>query len=327
MRFAIAGCGGAGKRGHLPALMQLGDDARVVGVADPSHARRADVRERVPDVAVFETAQEMLEQVAPDVLVVATEPHAHAALVELGMSHGAHVICEKPLTLDVQGHRAIRRACARRPDLALIPVHQYRYAQGWKWIAWWARGASVLHVPFALTIEHDRTGSDPHAATHWRRDIASGGGMLGDVAVHFFALGWSIDRRLDPFAVVRERDETGQELTVTLLRVGSGVLTIRTRNRAPARQTQMTISARRLNITWDDDSARLVLGRRTLCRRRAPDLSRREYVDDLYLSLYRDLVSRLHDKAWRVQQTAEALCVGRLVVQLLEQAEDAADER
>ena len=46
---------------------------------------------------VFERWEEMLEQVRPEIVVVATPPHLHQAIALQALARGAHVLCEKPL--------------------------------------------------------------------------------------------------------------------------------------------------------------------------------------------------------------------------------------
>jgi len=320
MRVAIAGLGGACMRGHLPAITGLAGTVLVVAAADPDATRRHEFARLFPQVPVFSTADDMLTSVACDVLVVASEPSSHARLVALGLGHGLHVLCEKPLTLTAAQHTTIARACAHRPDLALVPVHQYRFSPAWTSISRWARLAARRQRPYALTVELERSGTDRHAASRWRADLASSGGMLADAGVHFLALAWTIDERLDVLAAARQRNKAGQELSGAIVRMGSGVLTIRTWNGASARHTGLELRMDRATIAWHDDAAALKVGSRTVLRRRVDALSDRDHVDALYRSLYGEMVAQLRDRAWRMRRTAEALTVGRALVGLLDHA-------
>lgn len=320
MRVAVAGLGGAFVRGHLPALAQLERERKLtlVGVADPDASRRAAVGDRLADVAVFANAEDMLTSVCGDVLVVATEPTAHAALVTLGFEHGLHVLCEKPVTVSRAQHDLVAQSCADRPDLALVPVHQYRYSPQWVSIARLARCAARLRVPYALVVGVHRNGTDSHAASGWRSDIAAAGGMLADAGVHFLALAWALQQQLDVLAGVRAWEEAGGERSSATVRLGSGVLTIRVWRGAPIRRTCVELRLKRAAITWHDRAVQFEVCRRTLLRRDVDALSDRSHVDALYLPLYQDLVEHLHHSTWRVRRTAEALGVGGALVTLLE---------
>jgi predicted dehydrogenase len=318
MRIAIAGVGGAASRGHLPALAQLEKRMTVVGAADPDAGRRTELAMRLPRLPVFASTEEMLARVGCDVLVVATEPGSHAALVALGMQHGLHVVCEKPLSVTRAEYDAIAQACARRPDLALIPVHQYRYSPQWTSISRWARAAARLRRPYSLTIDLQRVGTNPYATSRWRTDLRGTGGMLADQGVHFLALAWTIDKQLDPLAAVRQPDESGHERAAAIVRMGHGVLTIQASNAAAVRHTTVELGLDRATITWFDDAATITVGKRTLLRRRVDALTDQSHVNALYLSLYRDLVENLSHDTWRKHRTAEALGVGSTLLTLLE---------
>lgn len=318
------GCGGAGSRGHIPALSQLTEKATIVGLADLAADRRADIAAWAPQVPLFASAQEMLASVTCDVLVVATQPSTHAELVALGMEHGLHVVCEKPLSVRRSEHDAIACACARHPGLALVPVHQYRYSPQWTSIARWARRAARLRRLYSLEIDVKRDGPDRHATSPWRTDLAVAGGMLADVGVHFLALAWTIGERLEPLAAARERTAAGRERAGAIVKMGSGVLTIQASNAAEMRQTRVELRIGRARVAWCDDAATASIGKRTLLRRRVDAISDRRHVDALYLSLYRELVEKLRDDPWRKRRTAEALEVGNALVTLLERAPIAA---
>jgi predicted dehydrogenase len=327
MRVAIAGLGGACLRGHLPAIAHLAGTIVVVATADPDPARRQELGRRLPDVPLFANTEDMLAGVACDVLVVATEPSSHARLVALGLEHGLHVVCEKPLTLTAAQHATVAQACARHPDLALISVHQYRFSPAWASISRWARRAARQRRPYALAVNLQRSGTDRHAGSRWRADIAGAGGMLADAGVHFLALAWTIDEQLEVLAAARQRDSAGHERSGAIVRVGSGVLTIRAWNGAPARHTGLELRVDRASIAWHDDASALRIGSRTVLRRRVEALSDRDHVDALYRSLYGEIVTQLRDRAWRLRRTAEALTVGRALVGLLDHAPVDGDRR
>ena len=85
---ALAGLGAAARQIHLPALSAAG--LRVVGGCDPA------VRDGEVPFPTFDSAERMLGETRPDLLVVATPPASHHALTRLGLLAGAHVLCEKP---------------------------------------------------------------------------------------------------------------------------------------------------------------------------------------------------------------------------------------
>lgn len=317
MKVAIAGLGSAANRAHLPALESLGGRTRLVGAADSDEDRLRSASQRLEQVPLFSCVEEMLARVDADVLLIATEPHSHASLIETGIERGLHVVCEKPLTIERGEHKAIAAACGRRPDLALVPVHQYRYSPPWASFRRWARKAARKGRPFALIVDLQRNGTDRHAASPWRADSALTGGMFADAGVHFLALAWTLEERLEMLAASRRR-EAGGERSAALLRLGSGVLKLQVWNGAAARHTGLELQLQHATISWRDGVSSLQVGGRTLVRRKVDALSDRSHVDDLYKALYGDLARNLDREAWRMQRTAEALSVSEALVTLLE---------
>ena len=316
----MAGLGAAFARGHLPALQLLGSENgfELVAAADPNASQRAAAAVWLPGVPVFGDAEEMLATVRSDLLVVASEPGAHALLALLGARYGQHVLCEKPLTLARGQHDLLAASFAQRAELALIAVHQYRYSRSWQPIARWARILDRLGVPFELAVDVQRNGTDRHAETPWRADIGASGGMLADHGVHFLALAWTISSDLRVLGGARAWDRERLEHSGATVRFGSGTLTLHVCAGAPTRRTDVELRAAGCVLGWRDSSAHVAAGGRTLGRWRVAALSDRRHVDELYVPLYRDVAAGLCDGSWRRQRTSEALAVGSALVSLLE---------
>lgn len=324
MRLAIAGLGAAADRGHLPAIERLAAQGAVtlVAAADPDTRTWVSVRSRFPGAALFESAEDMLAAVACDAFVVSAGPSTHADLIALGLRRGRHVICEKPLVVTRADYDRVARAHAQRPELAIVAVHQYRYSPTWAWIARTARVAARLGVPFLITIDVQRTGTDPLALSSWRSDVDNSGGMLADHGVHFLALGWTVTENLDVLAGARACNEAG-ECSDASVRLGSGALRIKVGNAQAIRRTRVTLNVATVALTWCDDDLRVIVGRRLILRRSTDALADRTYVDALYDRLYDDIWRHLKRPAWRAHRTTEALVVGRALLALLDIAPEA----
>jgi predicted dehydrogenase len=319
LRIALAGLGTAVSRGHLPAIARLASEGTLTlaGAADPDARRRASVGAGLPATPLFESAEAMLASVSCDVLVVAADPSMHADLVVLGLERGLHVVCEKPLVLTRGGYDRVARAHARRLDLGLVSVHQYRYSPTWTAMSRCAWLASRLHLPFALVVDVKREGVDPLAASPWRSDIELSGGMLADHGVHYLALAWMVDQHLDVLAGSRTANATGERSGASV-RIGSGALTIQASTGNAARRTQVTLHIANVGLRWRDEAFDVVVAGRTVLSRPVATLADRSYVDALYEHLYRDLVRNLARPAWRGHRTAETLAVGRALLVLLD---------
>ena len=116
---AIIGLGAAADHIHLPAYALLRGQMRVVGACDPDPQARERARRkwRVP---VFEDAQQMLQQVHPEVVTVCTPPALHRDHALLALSEGCHVFCEKPAAETLEQADEIARAAEAASRLVAV---------------------------------------------------------------------------------------------------------------------------------------------------------------------------------------------------------------
>jgi predicted dehydrogenase len=117
--IALAGIGAAARQIHLPALAKL-PNMEVVGGYDPA------VRDEHFPFPRFSTLEEMLEQVRPDILCVASPPASHFELTRLGLQAGCHVFCEKPFMTSLE-EAAETVALAKEVKRWVVVNNQYRF--------------------------------------------------------------------------------------------------------------------------------------------------------------------------------------------------------
>ncbi len=73
-------------------------DCIISGGFDIDEERRKEFSDKWK-CPVFESMDEMLESVKPDILFIATHPDSHLNLVEQGIKYGVKtIVCEKPLS-------------------------------------------------------------------------------------------------------------------------------------------------------------------------------------------------------------------------------------
>jgi len=319
VRVALAGLGSAAVRGHLPALART-PGLTLVAAADPAPVRRAAVALELPVVPVFNSTEAMLQSVPCDLLVVAADSAAHTRLAVLAAEQGRHVLCEKPLALEREQYERVAQVFGQRPSLGLVSVHQYRYSPMWAYMSRCARWADRLGQEFSLLVDVRRHGTDSHAVSPWRADVARSGGMLADHGMHFVALAWTISEDLAVLGAWRTVDEAGREQSAARVRTGSGVLDLRVSAAASSRETSLTLNAFGGALRWADEAASLSVGKRVVHLHPTRALSDRGHLDALYLPLYAELVANLGDAAWRRRRGAEALVVGGALIAMLEAA-------
>jgi predicted dehydrogenase len=99
LRIAIVGCGKIAD-GHVEEIRKLPDQATLVAVCDRERemARQLAIRQNID--GVYDDFDAMLGKEKPDVVHIATPPQVHLFLAKRAIDAGAHVLVEKPLTLN-----------------------------------------------------------------------------------------------------------------------------------------------------------------------------------------------------------------------------------
>ena len=123
LRVAIAGTGFIGVVHARSARLQ---GARLVGVSASTKESAERAAERLGAERAFASSEELVEAPGVDVVHICTPNHLHLPLARAALAAGKHVICEKPLALDVSGAAELRDAADRGGGIAAVPF-VYRY--------------------------------------------------------------------------------------------------------------------------------------------------------------------------------------------------------
>lgn len=107
-QVALVGCGRIA-RSHFQAIAEL-DGMALSGVCDIVEERAREAGEQW-GVPWFTSYDEMLKQVACDVVVIATPSGMHPAHGIKAAQAGKHVVCEKPMAISLASADALVQAC------------------------------------------------------------------------------------------------------------------------------------------------------------------------------------------------------------------------
>jgi len=198
VRTAVIGAGRIGLT-HAVTLAHRTHGARLVAVTTTSTERAAEVRRQCREVAVYPSLDRLLEAGQVDAVVIASSTSAHVANVERCAAAGVHMLCEKPLALDLEGcDRAI--SAARAAGVKLMIGHVRRFDSGYQ-EAKRLIEAGAIGVPVIVrAISGDM---DPPPASF--ANLSVSGGLLLDSMYHDFYL----SRWLMADEIVRVYTEAG----------------------------------------------------------------------------------------------------------------------
>lgn len=187
LRGAFLGAGNVALHGHLPGWLERPDVA-IVAAADTSPAARPLFEARLPGLAWYGSAEDLLARERIDFVDVCTPPAAHAPLIRFALERGLHVLCEKPLVLDHDELSALAKL-AREKGRVLATVHNWTHAPALMKARALVRAGAVGEIARCRwEVLRERPAIAAGGAPmeqNWRLDPAvSGGGILVDHGWH-----------------------------------------------------------------------------------------------------------------------------------------------
>jgi predicted dehydrogenase len=158
LKAAVIGTGAISKE-HLSFLAKC-DRAHLVGVCDISLAAAQYAARQFQADSAYTDYRQMLETAKPDVVHLLTPPNTHKAIATDCLKAGAHVICEKPITLSYDEFKELW-SIAQSCDRHLIEDQNYRFNE------------PILAI--AQLVEDGTLGKVQEVEVRMALDIRSGG--------------------------------------------------------------------------------------------------------------------------------------------------------
>jgi predicted dehydrogenase len=177
IRWGVIGACGIAQRRTIPEGIAVAKNAKLAAVYDVSSAKS--VAEKF-GVTCCETESELLDQDV-EAIYIATPVYLHAEQIERAANAGKHVLCEKPLSLDVvEAERLAKLCAAKRVRLGVGLMMRFH----------------ACHIEAKSIIDSGKLGKPvlaraqlscwyPPMANAWRQDPKlGGGGALMDLGCH-----------------------------------------------------------------------------------------------------------------------------------------------
>ena len=124
VRYGLIGVGNMGTT-HLKNFMEgKVEGGEIVAVADVKEARRAFVRETYPDVKIYESGDELIDNADVDAVIIAVPHYFHPPLAIRALDKGISVICEKPAGVYTKQVKEMNAAAAKSKGLFTVMFNQ-----------------------------------------------------------------------------------------------------------------------------------------------------------------------------------------------------------
>jgi len=223
LRWGILGAARINER-LLPAIVEA-DNAELVAIASRREGAAAQTLAKyapgLEGIKTYNSPDELLDDKAIQAVYIPLANHEHAEWTLRAIEHGKHVLCEKPMALDVADIRAIATA-ARRYHVTVMEGFMYRFHPQH------ARVLELIQSGLFGEIRSARSSYSfmmrPERKYRLQESITNGGGALWDIgcyAIHSLRLFFDQDP-LSVTAVAKYIDSGADVAASGVLDFGDG---------------------------------------------------------------------------------------------------------
>jgi len=180
LKVAVIGTGAIARDYHIPHYTKL-PDVELVAFCDINRERVREVAQRYCVEHVYTDHRKMLEKHHPDIVDVCTPNYAHCKASVDSLERGAHVICEKPMAMNVRECEKMIAAAKQNKRLLTVAFH-YRFMPAMEHLKYMIEEGAVGKVYYSRGIYLRRSGIPGWGVFHMKEK--SGGGPFIDIGVH-----------------------------------------------------------------------------------------------------------------------------------------------
>ncbi len=180
-RVAYIGAGFIVKLAHIPNFAAL-PNVENVALCDVNEARAQALADEMNIPAVYTDFRKMLDEVKPDITVVATPNVFHREMSIAALQAGSHVLCEKPLAPSYADAVEMFEA-ARAADRVLTVGSHMRFNDNTQIARRQANAGFFGKIYASRSTWHRRSGIPGFGGWFTNRSLAAGG-VLFDLGVH-----------------------------------------------------------------------------------------------------------------------------------------------
>lgn len=186
LRYALIGAGGNAEKKHIQGYLSLVDDVEVVAICDIDENKAQLMADKYLVPKIYTDYKVMFAEVQPDIVSIVTPNYLHAEITIYALSQGAHVHCEKPLSISAEEAKGILEARNRSGKRVMIGLNN-RFTNEAVFLKKWIDEGNLGHIYSAKAGWIRRSGI-PGRGTWFTDKERSGGGVLIDLGAHYLDL-------------------------------------------------------------------------------------------------------------------------------------------
>lgn len=182
----IIGCGQIALANHVPGFA-LCPDTRIVALCDSAPAVLERAARQTGIAAAYSDVGALLKRDDLHAIVIATPNVTHAPIALAAIAAGKHVLCEKPIAMDLEQAMAMYRA-AQAAGVRHMTAFTYRFVPAMRYMAKLVRDGAIGR-PVHFRAQRFQDWGD--RALGWRQvREQAGSGELGDMLSHRLDYGY-----------------------------------------------------------------------------------------------------------------------------------------
>jgi predicted dehydrogenase len=186
--YGIIGCGWVSPSHAVGVRALAGDGVRLVAVADADVTRAQELADRHGSPGVHDDYLELLARDDVEAVSICLPDHLHRDAAVAAAEAGKHVLCEKPLALDLAEAAEMVDVFEDR-DLNLGMVMNHRFVADNIRVHRAVRDGAIGRILMAGVVHSSAlTGNDDYSSPWRGRRGRAAGGILATQAIHFLDL-------------------------------------------------------------------------------------------------------------------------------------------
>lgn len=191
IRVGIAGLGRSGWNIHVRMLKDMGDKFKIVAVTDKEVSRLEEAKNFL-GCRTYAEYEEFLQDEEVELVVVATPTHLHAAHSIAALRAGKAVVCEKPMTTNLQEADEMIRT-ARETGCLLTVFQNRRYSKDYVKVR-----EVIASGKLGRIVQIRMTSNSFGRRWDWQTLRELGGGTLNNNGIHLLDRALQLISEKDP---------------------------------------------------------------------------------------------------------------------------------
>ena len=180
IQVGIIGAGGIARYAHVPGYQAV-KGVKLVAVADIVPGKAAELAQEFGIPHAYESMEEMFANEQLDAVSVCTPNFAHKEVTLAALNAGLHVLCEKPIAMNLAEGREMVETAARLGKVLQIGLH-WRFTSEAQALKRFIEGGELGDIYYGEATCMRRRGIPGWGVFTQKR--FQGGGALIDIGVH-----------------------------------------------------------------------------------------------------------------------------------------------